>query len=198
MDPVTARPRFNEAKAAQAAGVLLRTHPAKRFEYMRLIKLLYVSVRECLQERRHLMLVDSLVAMKHGPVMSRVYDLIRDKDPLSPAWSAHFRTDGYDIELVDNPGIGLLSRYEIGKLQEVAERCRQMDVWTLSESTHQFAEWERAWAARNGKKAARFDWQLVADAVQIPIEHMSEILQDAAFQSADVDSSEPNGQDATA
>jgi uncharacterized phage-associated protein len=182
----TGAARFHERKAAQAAGVLLRTHPSNRFEYMRLIKLLYISVRECLEERQHFMLVDRVVAMKHGPVLSRVYDLLLGTDPLADQWAKNFRTDGFDVQLIDSPGVGLLSKYEVRKLQEVAEKYRSYDVWTLSELTHGFDEWAKSWPKRGEKKAIEIDWACLAAGVGMSQEDIQEALSDAAFATAPI------------
>ena len=40
-----------------------------------------------------------------------------------------------------DPGRGKLSKGEIEKLTEVAERYRSIDDWELSEHTHEFPEW---------------------------------------------------------
>ncbi len=68
--------RFNFEKTLQAAGVLLSLDD-NRMDRIRLLKLLYIADRELLAEVGRPMTGDIPVAMKYGPVPSRVYDLIK-------------------------------------------------------------------------------------------------------------------------
>ena len=65
--------------------------------------------------------------MKNGPVLSRVYDLIKGVAPRSHAWNDYIHKVDYSVELKKDPGRGKLSKGEIEKLTEVAERYRR---WT--------------------------------------------------------------------
>src|SRR6266481_4115650 len=111
--------RLNIPKAIQAASVLLKTDRCKRMSYLRLIKLLYIADRESLKETGRKITRDRTVAMKNGPVLSGIYDLIKGRHEAADEWSQKIRKDGYQVELVDDPGSGQLSRYEIKKLREV-------------------------------------------------------------------------------
>ena len=68
--------RFDFLKTLQASGVLLQLD-ANRMAYIRLLKLLYIADRELLAETGRTLTGDEAVAMKNGPVLSRVYDLIK-------------------------------------------------------------------------------------------------------------------------
>ena len=67
---------FDLAKTVQAAALLLREHH-NRMEYIRLLKLLSIADREMLARRGRTLTGDRAVAMKRGPVLSTVYDLIK-------------------------------------------------------------------------------------------------------------------------
>ncbi|WP_435008692.1 Panacea domain-containing protein [Tundrisphaera lichenicola] len=138
------RLRFNFEKSLQAAGVLLRLEEG-RMSYMRLLKLLYIADREMLAATAASITGDQGFAMKYGPVLSHVYDLIQGAGSRFDDWDRHIRTQGYAVKLVEDPGRGKLSRGEIEKLTEVSDRHRSKDQWELSDLTHDFPEWRRHW-----------------------------------------------------
>src|SRR5438105_4403367 len=63
--------KFNLKKTVQAAAEFLRHEPGKQMSRLRLIKLLYIADREALLETGRPITSDTIVAMKHGPVLSR-------------------------------------------------------------------------------------------------------------------------------
>lgn len=69
---------FNERKAVQVAARLL-AHNGGEMNYMALMKLLYLVDREALLRFGRPVTGDQVVAMKHGPVLSRVFDLVSQK-----------------------------------------------------------------------------------------------------------------------
>jgi hypothetical protein len=81
--------------------------------------------------------------MERGPVLEGVYDLIRGQHREMTLWSQFFRTERYDIIELAEPDVGQLSKYEIGKLQEVAKTHLDDDEWDLVNLTHAFPEWSR-------------------------------------------------------
>lgn len=74
-------------------------------------------------------------------MLSQTYNLIKGTDYASPEWGKYLRTEGRDVELIEDPGVGKLTRYEITKLQEVSARLTESDDWTVAEITHAFPEW---------------------------------------------------------
>lgn len=141
--------RFDFLKAMQAAGVLLEYERTRRMSYMRLLKLLYIADRESLLESGRPITGDHAAAMKRGPVLSRVYDLIRGRSPKAGEWDQFVHTDCYAVDLVRDPGRGQLSRFEVDKLLEVSDRYRNLDDWDLSEETHKLEEWKKHYAGNN-------------------------------------------------
>src|SRR5437870_12867841 len=112
---------FNSEKAIQAAAALLRFDEARQMSYLRLLKLLYIADRESLKETGRPITGDHTVAMEHGPVLSAVFDLIKGQHSAWKAWSEYFKKSGYRIQMTHDPGNGQLSKYETGKLRELAE-----------------------------------------------------------------------------
>jgi len=136
---------FNQVKTAQATAFLLNRSHRHRKSYMKIIKLLYIADKESLKETGRPITGDRFVAMKKGPVLSEVYDLIKGKSSGSPAWNKFFRTHAglFEIELVGDPGTGKLNRYETDKLNEVWERYKNHGKWRVVDLTHDFPEWKK-------------------------------------------------------
>lgn len=126
-------------KKIQAAGVILRDRgPTDR---LRLLKLLYIADREALKQRGAPILGGLMVAMKHGPLHSEVYDLIKGSHASEAEWSACFQSQGNTISMIHDPGRIDLSPFEIDLLNATADRYRDVDTWELSELTHGYQEW---------------------------------------------------------
>ena len=87
--------RFDFEKALQAAAELLRHEPHQQMGRVRLMKLLYIADREALKEVGRPITCDSVVAMKHGPVLSRLYDIIKGQSLESPRFDEHIGQQGY-------------------------------------------------------------------------------------------------------
>jgi len=133
---------LNVHKAVQAAGVLLRME-GNRMSYLRLLKLLYIADREALRETGMPILGCKAVAMRDGPLHSDIYNLIKGIHQEISLWGRFFCTQGYKVEVVQQPDIGLLSKYEINTLQEVAEKYAPFtDFDICHDMTHSFGEWK--------------------------------------------------------
>jgi uncharacterized phage-associated protein len=132
--------RFDFAKTLQAAGILLELD-GSRMERLRLLKLLYIADRELLAETGRTLTGDRAFAMEHGPVLSRVYELMKGEAADAGEWARHLHSDGHALELLEDPGRDELNKREVEKLTELTDRYRNVDDWTLSEHTHEFPEW---------------------------------------------------------
>lgn len=130
---------FNEKKAAAAAGVLLK-YVGGRMPYMRLVKLLYLADRESLDRVGRPIIGGRYVAMKYGPVLSELLDLVKAEG--GSLWSEFIQTDRFDVVLTREPDLGALSQAEIDLLQEAARLCEKLDQWKLADLTHTFPEWK--------------------------------------------------------
>ncbi len=134
--------RFDFEKTLQASALILGLHGG-RMESIRLLKLLYIADRELLAEAGRPITGDLVVAMKHGPVLSAVYDIIMGRSPFSSEWSQSIRTVHKDVEGLLSTGRGRLSRGDVEKLEEVCRRYQEDSVWDICEQTHEFAEWKQ-------------------------------------------------------
>lgn len=140
---MSARIRFNERKATQAAAHLLRLRGG-RMSYLKLIKLLYLADREALLRWGRPISTDRYVSMDRGPVLSRVLDLTTDgDDPDAPGiWAASITPpSNYEVEVTGDTGDDELSEAEIQLLDEVFAKHGQMTRWQLVELTHALPEW---------------------------------------------------------
>ena len=148
---------FDFMKAIQATAVLLAYEKGRRMSYMRLLKLLYIADRESLAETGWPITGDKPIAMKHGPVLSQVYDLLKGQASRAGEWDGFAHVDGYQVELVADPGRGKLSKGEVARLLDVSGRYRDVDDWALVEETHTFQEWIDNFPGENG--AAEIPWE---------------------------------------
>lgn len=140
---VSARIRFNERKATQAAAHLLRLRGG-RMSYLKLIKLLYLADREALLRWGRPISTDRYVSMDRGPVLSRVLDLATDGDaPGAPSiWAASITAPGnYEVELKADAGDDELSEAEIEILDAIFAQHGRKSRWDLVALTHALPEW---------------------------------------------------------
>ena len=131
---------FRPGKAIQAAAFLLRCDGVEAMNYMRLLKLLYLADRRCLEETGHPITGDWAAMMERGPVLSNMYDLIKGEGPNVVLWERFFRTEHYNIRKIASPSRGQLSAAEIDILRAVADEHREHGEWDLSRITHALPE----------------------------------------------------------
>jgi uncharacterized phage-associated protein len=131
---------FNTRKAIEAAAVILRAH-GKKTTRLRLLKLLYLAERKCLRDTGRGMIGGKLTIMRHGPLHSAVYDLIKGVHRDEAQWSERFISDGpLLIRLDSEPKMAALSPYEVETLRELVDFHAQMDDYDLAEYTHGLPE----------------------------------------------------------
>lgn len=136
---------FNEHKAAQLAALLIHRSGGE-MNYLALMKLLYLVDREALIRFGKPITGDRVVAMKHGPVLSRVYDLVSQKKQELPAseWHKFIPRPArylYTVGFSGVPETTALSEAEIALIDEVFAQHRKKSEWELVEFTHNLPEW---------------------------------------------------------
>lgn len=134
--------RFDEAKATQAACLLLQLRGG-RMHYLKLLKLLYLADREALLRWGIPITWDRYVAMDQGPVPSNAYRLVVEDLP-KPAWAKHISPPlgDYEIELRGEPAAtDLLSPAEEQLLREVFAQYGGKNRWELVRIMHELPEW---------------------------------------------------------
>lgn len=109
--------KMNIEKLVQATGYLLKKYDKKRLNYTKLIKELYLADRESINLSNASITGDVYVSMKHGPVLSNLYNLIKGKSQDVKAqeyWDSRFSTDGDAI-------LANFGQYPEGKLSRSDE-----------------------------------------------------------------------------
>lgn len=146
--------RFNPEKAVEATAEFLKLRGENPMKYLGLIKLLYTADRIAFQRLEESITGDSYVAMKYGPVLSNVYDLIKGtgSETDKSIWNEHISTlhKCHEVYLKSDPGVDNLCRAELRIIHEVYESVGHLDHFELAEKTHQdFPEWRNPLPAAN-------------------------------------------------
>ena len=131
---------FREDKTTQMTARFLQLANG-RIPYIKILKMLYLADKQMLVERGKPISYDRWYAMKHGPVLSSTYNLIKGAIP-SAYWSKHIKTEGYDVVLTSDPGSEALSPAEDRIIDSVFRQCDDHDQWELVRKLHdQLPEW---------------------------------------------------------
>ena len=135
---------FNEAKATQAAACFLRLRGGK-MSYIKLIKLLYLLDREALLRWGRTVTTDRHVSMDKGPVVSQIYDLIREEQPpgsFGGYWRAYISApQDWEVRLLSDPPGDELSRAEESLIEEIYRIHGTKSRWELVRYCHDLPEW---------------------------------------------------------
>lgn len=167
---------FDDRKTAQAAAYLLKRHDGK-LPKMVLIKLLYLADRKTLLDIGRPITGDRMFAMKHGPVLSEVLDLMNEgPDGNASSWFEYINPPAeYDVTLRAEAPTDELSRYEMRVLAEVDERYGQMNRWALVDLLHRtLPEWKDP-----GTSRLRIDPEDILRAESVSEEEIARVAQDA-------------------
>lgn len=137
---------FNERKSAQTAARLLELNGGE-MNYLALMKLLYLADRKALLQLGMPITGDRVVAMRHGPVLSRVFDLVSQKKQTLPQseWHKFIPRPGsytYTVRFSGVPETDELSEAEVAVLDGVFAEFRSYDQWALVDFTHKLPEWQ--------------------------------------------------------
>ena len=138
---------LNLEKLIQSCNYLLKKNDFT-LNYTKLIKLLYLADKESLKGSLQTITGDTYVSMDNGPVLSSLYDLIRDKHvkkELQTLWNSHFLKNKYDLKtlVISQKPHDELSAYEMHILDSVYEQFKSYDVWDMVNYVHKNCpEWE--------------------------------------------------------
>jgi uncharacterized phage-associated protein len=138
-------PRFDEKKATQIAGLLLKLRQqGGRMSYMKLIKLMYLIDRAALLRWGWSMTGDNYVSMEHGQVLSETYNLIKHHYLGRPYWRTFIseRFGDSEVRLVKESETDELSRADKDLIEEVFREFGRWDRWKLAKYTHDLPEYQ--------------------------------------------------------
>lgn len=154
---------FDEYRTAQAAAFLL-FKAGGALPLMKLIKLMYLAERLSLQRYGEPITGDRLVAMPHGPVLSRTYDYVNGALPSSEGgWDTWVtERNGYDVSLRD--------RSMIRSAEEDLLRLSETDLEVLQETWNNFGHWDRWRLVNYTHSEACPEWH-DPDGSSVPIEY---------------------------
>lgn len=127
---------FDECKATQASSYLLSLNNG-RMNYMKMMKILYLSDRKFILDWGNSITTDNYVSMDNGPVVSRIYDLIKEsRTDTGTYWSSFIRTEGYEVVLNKDPGDEYLSPMEMEIIASINSEFRDFSELELCRFCH--------------------------------------------------------------
>ena len=149
---------FDFHKSLQASALAMRLHGGT-VAMMRLLKILYIADRELLAETGSTLTGDIAYAMKNGPVLSSIYNLAKLQSAHSEIWDSLILKKGIYLSLKKDPGRGKLSTCDINKVQQLCKKYEESDDEDLSQLTHEFEEWKKAFDPSNPGSSYRMSWE---------------------------------------
>ncbi len=130
--------QFNLEKTTQIANYLLSLN-SNSMNYMKLIKLLYLIERESFKRFDMPISGDDYYSLPHGPILSRVYNLITEET--SPEEFSYWHKNislshRYIVSSIENPDISIFASNEIDIVRHVHDQFGHMDQWQLRDYCH--------------------------------------------------------------
>jgi uncharacterized phage-associated protein len=174
-------------KAVQAVDYVAQKWPGVTQYYV--CKIMYFADKEHCLDWGRTITGDRYVAMDHGPVPSRIYEMLKpasgEEDELLDALSArlHFSLEGNKIHLYSGgtTDFPALAQSDVEHLDRAIEFCKPLSFGQLREVSHDELAWSRATTdeIRNNPPMDLADW---FEAEHIDRAHgASELLENAKF-----------------
>ncbi len=126
---------FESEKAAEAAAYFAAMSGG-RIEKMKLIKLLYLSERQCVSEKNRPMFYDRYFSLKDGPICSNALNAIND--PEDAVWAQYLEANG-NIErslATDNLEFDHISEFDLRVIGAVWDEFGDMTSSQIRGWTH--------------------------------------------------------------
>lgn len=139
---------YDAERAVQALSLIYEVLGEDRINVVKAQKLLYLVEREAFKQGRSPITGDSFVAMKHGPVLSATYDLMKTpEDWPEPSveellWNRHFRREHHDLVRLARADTDCLSENDRALITAVVKEFGGLGEWDLRDLTHTFPEWK--------------------------------------------------------
>lgn len=145
--PVTARGPFTFDPQKAIHAILYVADHLKPANMYAVLKALYFADKRHLHRYGRFIFGDRYVAMRHGPVPSGAYDLIkiaRGESPLLHCLEVHnaFTMDGYQVVPSVDADLDAFSESDVECLDEGIKECRDIPFWKLKDRSH-----DQAWEA---------------------------------------------------
>ena len=135
--------RFNPLKAVQVAAMLLKLHGGE-MEFLTLLKLMYKADRVAFEKIDKPITGDRYFSMDKGPVLSGVYDLIKDnqKDQNTEVWKKYISTrndsSNHEVRLLRDRGDDELSNEEEEIVKDAYKEWGRLNSFDIVTLTHDF------------------------------------------------------------
>ena len=165
---------MNIEKLIQTVGYVLSKYGGV-LNYTKLIKLLYLADRKSFERSGRSITGDNYVSMKDGPVLSELYDLVKNRHRVESAqhrWNTEFQTCGYDLRIIrETIPTGKLSDFDMQALDEIDSKFHSNTYSQMIDYVHD---------ARNCP-----EWESTNTSVPLT---KSKILKNIGFSKDDIDS----------
>ena len=130
---------FSIEKLIQSCNYLIKKNGSP-LNYTKLIKLLYLADKASLKESSQTITGDKYVSMDSGPVLSKLYDLIKGRcrqNEIQSLWDSRFIRNGYELDIAtDRIPQGELSEFEIEILDKIYDQFRTYDFNGMIKYAH--------------------------------------------------------------
>ncbi len=164
---------FDNRKATQAAAFILRQAGDKGISKGKLVKMLYAADRRQMKRIGKPITGDRLVAMEHGPVLSKILDYV-DGDVVNAYWATYIEKanpHNHHVHLKADAPTDLLTEKEKEALTTAYEFFKDMSWDDVRNYCHKnFKEWTDP----NGSSKA-IDHEDLLRAAQKPASFIDEI-----------------------
>lgn len=132
---------FNREKAIES--ILYISNRVHNTDRITILKLLYLADKISLERWGRFIAGDTYCAIKHGPVGSETYDLIKDNSTLT---DQSFKTFGNHVKPQREANIDVLSESDTECLDKVIAKFGNWHTWDVRDATHD-AAYNRIWRA---------------------------------------------------
>lgn len=132
---------FDIEQAAEAMSYLLSLNDGT-MNYMKAIKILYLSDRESFSHGHNSITTDCYKSLKHGPITSEIYDCIMGKHEGNEYWNTYIKREGYNISKICDIEYQKLSIADRETIERIDARFKDYSQWDMRDYTHTLGEWE--------------------------------------------------------
>ena len=136
---------FNYKKSVQALNYLAVLEGGA-INYMKALKLIWLSDRYHLRNHGRTITGDKYYALKNGPVASFTKDIIINKhitEELNKYSSTFVSVNGYNLSTNSQPNTNVFSQKELEVINTVYDNYKSMTEFEISEFSHNFPEWKQ-------------------------------------------------------
>lgn len=127
-----------------------------KINYTKALKIIFFADKLFLRRFWRTITSDNYSALKHWPVASKTFDLVKSPEEYNENYIHTFIIrEGYDIKKVSDPDLDFLAKKEIETIDEIYTQFWNLNFSQLIEKTHKYDEWKiheevvKNWNARS-------------------------------------------------